>query len=100
MCIYIYIYTYVCIYIYIYMCCYKHQIVVQAKRVKGLLPRRSVSSQTPASESSTRPLFVLRIFKFGVWVKRILKRRRWIFLVYRLISERSDLGILTQRFLV
>ena len=47
-----------------------------------------------------RPIFVLRIFKFGVWVKLILKRRRWIFLARRLISKRSDFGILTQIFLV
>ena len=30
--------------------------------------------------------YTLRISKFGVWVKRILKRRRWIFLAHRLIS--------------
>ena len=33
-----------------------------------------------------RPIFKLRISKFGVWVKQILKRRRWAFLVHRLIS--------------
>ena len=33
-----------------------------------------------------RQIVVLRIFKFGVWAKLILKRRRWIFLVHRLIS--------------
>ena len=30
--------------------------------------------------------FVLRISKFGVWVKRSLKQRRWASLVHRLIS--------------
>ena len=35
---------------------------------------------------SLRSVFILRISKFGVWVKHILKRRRWIFLVRRLIS--------------
>ena len=30
-------------------------------------------------------IFKLRISKFGVWVKRIIKRRRWIFLARRLI---------------
>ena len=33
-----------------------------------------------------RPMFILRISKSGVWVKQILKRRRWIFLVHCLIS--------------
>ena len=33
-----------------------------------------------------RPIFKLRISKIGVWVKQILKRRRWIFLAHRLIS--------------
>ena len=33
-----------------------------------------------------RPIFKLRIFKFGVWAEQILKRRRWIFLARRLIS--------------
>ena len=33
-----------------------------------------------------RSIFKLRIFEFGVWVKRILKRRRWTFLARRLIS--------------
>ena len=33
-----------------------------------------------------RPIFKLRISKFGVWVNQILKRRRWIFLMHRLIS--------------
>ena len=50
--------------------------------------------------SYIRPIVKLRISKFGVWAKQILKRRRWTFLVHRLISERSDFGMLTQRFLV
>ena len=29
--------------------------------------------------------FKLRISKFGVWVKQIIKRRRWAFLAHRLI---------------
>ena len=33
-----------------------------------------------------RPIFKLRISEFGVWVKQILKRRRWAFLARRLIS--------------
>ena len=33
-----------------------------------------------------RPIFKLRISKFGVWVKRILTSRRWVFLAHRLIS--------------
>ena len=32
-----------------------------------------------------RPSFKLRISKFGVWAKQILKRRRWAFLARRLI---------------
>ena len=31
-----------------------------------------------------RPMFKLRISKFGVWVKQVFKRRRWIFLAHRL----------------
>ena len=42
--------------------------------------------------------FKLRISKFGVWVRRILKRRRWVFLARRLISWRGDFGRLTRRF--
>ena len=33
-----------------------------------------------------RPIFKLRIYNSGIWVKRILKRRRWAFLARRLIS--------------
>ena len=33
-----------------------------------------------------RPIFELRISDFGIWVKQILKRRRWAFLAHRLIS--------------
>ena len=32
-----------------------------------------------------RPMFILRISKFGIRVKQILKRRRWMFLARRLI---------------
>ena len=39
-----------------------------------------------AAKSHIRPIFKLRISKSGVWVKQILERRRWIFLVHRLIS--------------
>ena len=33
-----------------------------------------------------RPTFKLRIYNFGIWVKHILKQRRWAFLVHCLIS--------------
>ena len=33
-----------------------------------------------------RRMFVLRTSKFGFCVKQILKRRRWAFIVHRLIS--------------
>ena len=41
---------------------------------------------TIAINITLRPIFKLRISKFGVWVKQNLKRRRWIFLVHHLIS--------------
>ena len=33
-----------------------------------------------------RPIFKLRIYNFGVWVKQFLKQKRWAFLAHRLIS--------------
>ena len=38
-----------------------------------------------ATLAGVRPIFKLRIAKFGIWVKHILKRRRWIFWAHRLI---------------
>ena len=38
-----------------------------------------------ASLRSIRSIFKLRISKFGVWVKQILKQRRWAFLAHRLL---------------
>ena len=86
--IYIYIYSYV-YYLFVYF--WSGTLVYDVLRHPLL--RRPLGQHL-------RPIFVLRIFKFGVWVKQILKRRRWTFLVHRLIPWRGDFGILTQRFLV
>ena len=73
------LYMYIYIYIYIYICFSEH----------------------PLGDSAhLRPIFVLRIYNFGIRVKRTLKQKRWVFLAHRLISYRSDFMILTQRFLV
>ena len=45
---------------------------------------REVPRQGPGSW--VRPVFKLRISKFGARVEQTLKRRRWILLVHRLIS--------------
>ena len=37
------------------------------------------------SARRVRPIFKLRIYTFGIWVKQIIKQRRWVFLVHRLI---------------
>ena len=45
--------------------------------------RRIISHLFPIS---VRPIFKLRIYNLGIWVKQILKQRSWAFLVHRLIA--------------
>ena len=49
-------------------------------------------STTGRPRKVLRPIFRLRIYNVGIRAKQILKRRRWIFLVHRRISQRSDFG--------
>ena len=66
-CIYIYIYIYTCVYACIYIYVYMYR-------------------ERERHRSALRSIFKLRISEFGVCVRRTLKRRRWVFLVHRLIS--------------
>ena len=48
------------------------------------LSTRGLLKMLRALSSFIRPIFKLRVYKFGIWAKRFLKQRRWVFLVHRL----------------
>ena len=50
----------------------------------------SLITNTIIAGTPLRSIFKLRIYDFEFRVKQTLKRRRWIFLAHRLISERGD----------
>ena len=77
-----YVCMYVCIYIYIYI----YMLLYTISNVVTHSWTKEGGDSSAPHLSTLRPIFKLSISKFGVWVKQIIKRRRWTFLVHRLIS--------------
>ena len=67
---------------------YLHKYIATVQNRAGALPIPDILmlARLRGCFVRTQPIFVLRIFKFGVRAKQILKRKRWIFLARRLIS--------------
>ena len=81
--VYMYINKYV--YIYIYMYTYTHMLCVYTYIYIYIYSRR-IQEKRHIDPRNVGPIFKLRIYNFGAWVKQILTQRRWAFLAHRLIS--------------
>ena len=85
----VYVYQQIYVYIYIYMYTYTHMLCVYTYiyiYIYIYIYSRRIQEKRHIDPRNVGPIFKLRIYNFGAWVKQILTQRRWAFLAHRLIS--------------